>query len=164
MGSIRPYVPRPAWRGPRTALAKKLWGKTETAGENECWLWRGTIRHAGYGVILHGGAFGSGPRERQAHRVAWEVTFGPVPEGLCVCHACDVRRCVNPRHLFLGTRGDNAADMARKRRHGFAKLTPQRVRTIRDSDAPCRKLAAAHGVSAQTICNVRNRKNYGWVA
>lgn len=164
MGNVMPYVPRPSCRGPRTSLAEKLWGKTDKSIEYGCWIWTGAVDGNGYGVIVHGGQFVGGSGRLASHRVAWEVSCGPIPDGLYVCHTCDVRRCVNPGHLFLGTHADNLADMARKQRHGFAKLTPEDVRKIRGSDCSGRILAEQLGVSLQTVCNVRNRLVYRWVS
>lgn len=96
-----------------------------------------------------------------AHRVAWEEENGPIPEGLCVLHRCDNRRCVNVEHLFLGTRSDNSADMKQKRRgtvgerNRHAKLTWEHVRQIRASSDPTRELVKRYGVSRSTIKRVR---------
>ena len=78
-----------------------------------CVLWTGPVDYDGYGHISS-----KGPRKRPlcAHRVAWELARGPIPAGLFVLHRCDVRRCVNVDHLFLGRQGDNMRDMARKGR------------------------------------------------
>lgn len=76
-----------------------------------CWLWLRSANINGYGCfgIEHG-------KSRLAHRVAWELTYGPIPDGLFVCHTCDVRLCVRPTHLFLGSHADNMADMSAKGR------------------------------------------------
>ena len=84
-----------------------------------CWLWLGFISPDGYGTRL-------------AHRRAWELARGPIPDGMLVCHRCDVRHCVNPDHLFLGTHLDNMRDMIRKGRGGWtpAKPSPEPDPTI----------------------------------
>lgn len=76
-----------------------------------CWLWQGSISRLGYGEMrLDRNTKG------KAHRVAWELENGPIPEGMEVCHSCDVRACVRVDHLFLGTHLDNMRDASAKGR------------------------------------------------
>lgn len=77
-----------------------------------CLLWGGYWHPRGYGRVYAGGK----PQFRSAHVVLWELLNGPKPEGMDICHACDVRPCCNPVHLFLGTRKQNMEDMVRKGR------------------------------------------------
>ena len=87
-------------------------------GPDQCHLWTGSTTGPGYGQI------GGGKKGvvLLAHRVAWELAHGPIPDGMCVLHKCDVRACVNPTHLFLGTKKDNTHDMLRKGRDRWGQL------------------------------------------
>ena len=75
-----------------------------------CWNWTGSVDSKGYGSIKDGVT-------SRAHRVAWKLYKGKIPEGIFVLHTCDNRKCVNPNHLFLGTSKDNVRDMMDKGRH-----------------------------------------------
>jgi len=126
--------------------------------------------HDGYGF------FGFNGRTSRANRVAWELTYGPIPEGLVVCHRCDNRRCVNPAHLFLGTVADNVRDMDQKGRRRAcrgedrrnAKLTEHHVRVIRylrDNGVSLsqRRQAEMFGVNHTTIERIGTRREWGHV-
>jgi hypothetical protein len=135
--------------------------------ESGCWLWTEGTSSDGYGRM---GIRGRGTLN--AHRIAWELYKGPIPEGMQVCHTCDVTSCVNPNHLFLGTPFDNAMDMARKGRRApptkgsaqpNAKLTDDLVRYIRESPKTFRVLSDELEVSMNTIYKVRARRLWGHV-
>ena len=78
--------------------------------ENGCWHWRGGKNKRGQGVVRHVG------KNWVTSRLAWTLTYGPIPEGMFVCHSCDNPPCINPNHLFIGTPRDNVLDMVSKGR------------------------------------------------
>lgn len=125
-----------------------------------CWVWQGHLNEHGYGYM----AVGSG-RPEVASRVAYRAWIGPIEDGQVVCHTCDNPPCINPDHLFVGTRADNNADARLKRRivngerHGGAKLTDAEVAEIRRTyvgrgDPSQRALAARYGVTQQVISHI----------
>ena len=143
-------------------LAVRFWEKVSKRGPNDCWKWQGSLDRKGYGQIkLHSHQRGS------AHRVSYELHFGPIPDNLFVCHRCDNPSCVNPAHLFLGTGNDNLRDMREKGRHSHgethahAKLTEKQVDEIRARYAAGgilqRELALEYGVTEKHISRIINR-------
>lgn len=89
-----------------------FWSRIKRTGESweSCWEWQGKRLPRGYGRLSRYG------EQVYAHRYAYEVTWGPIPEGLHVCHSCDNPACVNPHHLWLGTASDNMRDCVAKGR------------------------------------------------
>lgn len=117
--------------GPR--IEEKFWSKVLKTPS--CWLWKGCLVRGGYGGL----SIGKPQRPYRAHRISWVIHYGPVPDGLFVLHHCDIRNCVRPDHLFLGTKRDNTLDMMRKGRgvfgarpgnHNAQKLDGSQVKEI----------------------------------
>jgi hypothetical protein len=151
------------------ALAAWFW--RHAIQTDDCWRWKNTRT---YGRIYLGGGKRR-PLQVSPHRIAWMLTAGSIPDGLVVCHHCDMPSCIRPAHLFLGTQGENVRDAARKgrlvaphgERNGQAKLTTAAVRAIRAAHAagirPGR-LARAHGISPGLVTMIVRRQRWAHVA
>lgn len=148
----------------------RFWSKVDKRGPDECWEWQAG-KTQGYGLIKYGG----GNAKVRAHRLSYELLVGPIPGGLCVCHHCDNRACVNPKHLFVGTRDDNNKDAAKKGRmkgppnlkgenHPMSKLTWDEVKSIRTlywmGVKDKRELADTYGVHHKTIVRIAEGKSW----
>jgi len=154
------------------AFIVRFWNRIRRGGEDECWPWLASCTPKGYGRI------GSGRYQYYAHRVAWELAHGPIPDGMFVCHHCDTPCCCNEKHLFLGTNSDNMKDCARKgrlnrqidpmagERHGMAKLTEAAVIEIRARRArneTFASIARCFGVRKGTIIHITQRRTWAHV-
>lgn len=140
--------------------------------ETGCWLWLASVNNSGYGAFCLLGITNA------AHRASWVLFKGPIPNGKHVLHRCDVRCCVNPDHLFLGSMVDNSRDMMKKGRgryvahlgesNGRARLDEQKVLEIRQLAAEHlhseRKLAVTFDVSRWTIRNIVNKRRWKHLA
>lgn len=142
----------------------RFWSRIHCTTLDGCWLWVAWLDPDGYGVI----SIRDYPVK--AHRMAWELAYGEIPDNLFVCHTCDNPACCNPMHLFLGTNQENTQDKMNKRRQargekqGAHKLTWEQVREIRDryskGDTSQRKLAKEYGVAQNTIRFVVTNKSW----
>jgi HNH endonuclease len=146
----------------------RFWTHVDSSGgPDTCWLWTGHISENGYGVV------GIKGKEYKAHRVSYFIEHGRIDNDRLVLHRCDVRDCVNPAHLFLGTPKDNSQDAVRKKRNtklygernGKAKLTRAAVLAIRRI---CKRggvyqktVAKQFGVSEATVSYVVSGGRWG---
>lgn len=130
-----------------------------------CWLWLGSINRSGYGMLnVKGWPF-------IASRAFHVLHIGPIPEGHEVCHRCDTPCCVNPGHLFAGTKSDNQRDAVRKGRNRqprgenntFAVLTEKQVLQIYSDTRHQRLIAADFNVHRTTVNLVQSGKKWGWL-
>ena len=141
----------------------RFWAKVDKSGD--CWEWTAGKDVGGYGSFYLSGS------SIKAHRIAYTITVGDIPDGMCVLHTCDNPPCVQPDHLFIGTYMDNYHDMKAKgrvykgyRQHGeshtHAKLTEKDVIEIRASSDPQRAMARRFGVSDMAISKIKLRKSW----
>lgn len=142
---------------------QRFWRKVDKSDADACWLWTGAKNDSGYGKLTVGSK-----RAYRAHRFSYQLANGPIPEGLNVLHRCDVRACVRPDHLFLGTTADNNKDAASKGRskggqpkgsaHPKAVLDEEIVVEIRSlrrhRDLSPGRIARRLGLKRSTVKNV----------
>ncbi len=137
-------------------LLKRFWDKIDkTSNLQGCWEWTASLRGGGYG------GFGVEGRIYRAHRVSYFLHTKVNPKDLHVLHTCDNPKCVNPRHLFLGTHRDNMKDMSTKTRavrgrdHYNVKLQETEVLDIRkkykEEGKTYQELAKEYGVAHSQV-------------
>jgi hypothetical protein len=154
----------------KKTLEERFWPKVQKT--DTCWLWTGGNLSDGYGRI-YTYFRDKKPVLELAHRVAWQLTNGPIPEGIDVLHRCDNPSCVRPDHLFLGTLLDNAVDRENKGRGGGKKiqgenhykveLSQKDVRSIVDllaSGNGVREISRQFGINSGTITCIKNGRSW----
>src|ERR1017187_1848229 len=142
--------------GKTITLPQRYWDRIRQTTDDACWFWTGNQNAYGYGQISIDGL------DLLAHRIAWTIASGPILKGMCVLHRCDMRSCVNPKHLFLGSHADNTADMMVKGRvaRGFqlpqTRLSDNDVRTIRALAGKMSqsRIAARFGIRANHVSRI----------
>jgi len=127
-----------------------------------CWEWQGSFSN-GYGIVK---GYKHSLREFKAHRLSYKIFNGYIPRGMQVCHRCDNRKCVNPKHLWAGTQQDNLVDAAKKGRKA-EKLTNAQVLEIRELWATGnyfqKPLARMFNIRQQTVSDIVNRRRRQYV-
>lgn len=156
------YCSRACRYVPAKSLEKYFWGNVQKT--STCWLWRGG---PWYGEACYAG------KRYSAHRLSYEFAYGPIPDGLVVCHACDTPACVRPDHLFLGTSADNSHDMAAKGRSAWGERNANvrlcvadiiEIRRASAAGVSNAELGRRYGVTAAAIYLIVYRKNWQHVA
>lgn len=138
-----------------------FWDRVVILGQDDCWPWSMSTKN-GYG------RFTQDKVEHYAHRHAYELTYGAVPDGLQVMHRCDYKRCCNPNHLVAGTAAQNTADayaagLAKARRgerHPNARLTAEMALAIFNDPRTYVAIGKAYGIAMTTVSGIKNGKTW----
>ena len=155
-GAVPLHLREQVWREKRLV---EITSKIAPPDKNGCWLWQGYInRVTGYGKVGWKGKLDT------THRWMWKQVIGRIPDGVCVLHRCDVPRCVNPKHLFLGSLTDNVKDRDAKGRHNkphrFALNEIATIRAFYQDTKDCSWLAESYGVHPTTIYSIAKGRSY----
>lgn len=139
--------------------------KFTVKSDSGCWIWVGSKTKLGYGKLTVSN------KTTLAHRASWACTYGEIPDGMCVLHKCDNPKCINPKHLFLGTYFDNTRDMISKGRKspthcefsGVAKVNADQVSKIRErllmGDVQS-QIGIDFGLTQSAISRIKTKSNW----
>lgn len=156
----------------KTPVVERFWKYVTPGPLTECWLWHGpTDGDEGYGRL-----YLVGNKYIYAHRLAYQIHHGSIPDGLDILHDCDTRLCCNPHHLYAGTHAENMEDMKSRKRYvlpGFkgeeyshAKLTTANVieiRAMHQSGIPRKDIAQQFGINPGTVTKIVSRQRWAHV-
>jgi hypothetical protein len=144
-------------RGPRTPIGERFWSKVNrSGGPDVCWPWLGRPNTWGYGTFV----IRLGVRIL-AHRMAYELTYGKIPDGLFGTHECDNPICCNPKHITPGTSKKNSYDiLLHTGKWPRETFSDEDVRSIRMSTRTLQSVAQQYSTSKSTVSRIRHRKVY----
>jgi hypothetical protein len=142
-------------------LMERLMAKVSPEPNTGCWLWTASVDGRGYGQITV--VLPDGKRPRRAHRLMLQHATGSEGDGLAACHRCDNSLCVNPEHLYWGTKAQNSQDMAKRGRQQAQKLLPEDivgiVRAHGDGESLA-EIAEAYGVTKSHVGNIMSGREW----
>lgn len=152
------------WRGsPKYCSMKCNFMGSYVIDDKNCWIWRNSNKITGYGIINYQG------KAKSAHRYSYELFKGEIPKNHEICHTCDNRRCVNPEHLFLGSKTENMQDALKKGRfslgenHYQNKLSEKQVKEIRKEREKGRSyidIGKEYGISQESVYDIVKRRTW----
>ena len=140
--------------------AQRFWSKVAPAPSECCWEWTACIESNHYGRVWFNN------RKALAHRVAYQLAKGEIPDGLVVRHTCDNPACCNPDHLILGTQADNMVDMVKRKRncnpkgeqHYGSKLTTAQVMEVYSSPLNQYEIAKLYNIDQSIVSRIKHKK------
>ena len=154
--------------------SERFWSKYIPEPNSGCWLWMGTLSNNGYGVDCFGSMKDGTRRYSTTNRLACELSHGPAPsKEHQALHKCDVKLCINPSHLYWGTRKDNGRDAKERGKTGGisrpgsanprARLTESQAIEVLKSKEPAKVFVEKYGITRTQVSYIRNGKSWGYL-
>ena len=156
------YERKPRKPQKRKPAEERFWAKVNKNTESGCWEWEASCNQYGYGQFsdING-------KTIKAHRYSYELNKGPIPEGMCILHSCDNRRCCNPNHLSVGSHLENYHDMLNKNRQHYKNiLNSEKVKNIKirlQSGEFYKNIAKEFDIPSVTVYHIKTGKTWAHV-